>query len=265
MSAAIFVIDISPFRGNGAGEAAAAAAIAEACGRWGFFRAVGDGIPAGLVERVWRQAGRFFALPQEEKLAISHTKENPHGYYDWELTKNSRDLKEVFDYGSVPYLELPADHPKNRLAVDGYNQWPAALPEFQSTMIEHYRACEALAFALMEAFCLGLGVPRDRLDRHFEGGHASFARLNYYPLDDPLETEQAAGAAPFPLARGRGFGLFIQGQDQGRIYGRHHRQVGKAAPARPPGRRQAPRRGPAQEGQADGQGAYRALTRPRLV
>lgn len=188
-------IDISPLRGPGGGKAAAVDAIAEACGRWGFFQAVGDGIPAGLMGRVWRQARQFFALPHEEKLAISRTKENPHGYYDRELTKNARDLKEVFDYGSVPHPELPADHPENRLAVDGHNRWPASLPEFQPTMIEHYRACEALAFTLMEAFCLGLGAPRDRLARHFEGGHASFARLNHYPLDDPLEEEHAAGAA----------------------------------------------------------------------
>lgn len=29
---------------------------------------------------------------------MSRTKENPRGYYDRELTKNARDLKEVFDY-----------------------------------------------------------------------------------------------------------------------------------------------------------------------
>ena len=63
-------------------------------------------------------------------------------------------------------------------------------------MIEHYQACQRLAFILMEAFCLGLGAPRDRLDRHFEGGHTSFARLNYYPLDDPLEAAQAQRATP---------------------------------------------------------------------
>ena len=188
------MIDVSPLRLDGGGKAAAVDDIARACGRWGFFQAVGHGIPDALTGRVWRDAGRFFALPHEEKLALSRTKENPHGYYDRELTKNARDLKEVFDYGFVPIPELPADRPKNQLAVDGANQWPSAVPEFQSTMIEHYQACEGLAFTLMEAFCLGLGAPRDRLDRHFERRHTSFARLNYYPLDDPLEAKQAADA-----------------------------------------------------------------------
>ena len=63
-------------------------------------------------------------------------------------------------------------------------------------MIEHYQACEGLAFTLMEAFCLGLGAPRDRLARHFERRHTSFARLNYYPLEDPLEADQAQRATP---------------------------------------------------------------------
>ena len=196
MSESIPVIDVSPLRHEGAGKAAVFDDIAGACTRWGFFQVVGHGISDDLAARVWRQAALFFALPHDEKLAISRSKENPHGYYDRELTKNARDLKEIFDFGPVPHPELPASHPKNHMAVDGGNQWPAALPDFQSTMIEHYQACEGLAFTLMEAFCRGLGAPRDRLKRHFERRHTSFARINYYPLDDPLEAAQAASATP---------------------------------------------------------------------
>lgn len=196
MNEAIPVIDVSPLRHDGGGKAAVFDDIAGACGRWGFFQVVGHGIPDDLVARVWRQAGLFFALPHDEKLTISRSKENPHGYYDRELTKNARDLKEIFDYGPVSHPELPADHPKNHMAVDGGNQWPASLPEFQTTMIEHYQVCEGLAFTLMGAFCQGLGAPRDRLLRHFQRRHTSFARINYYPLDDPLEPDQAEDSTP---------------------------------------------------------------------
>jgi hypothetical protein len=40
-----------------------------------------------------------------------------------ELTKQSLDLKEVFDVARVPHPELPNDHPDNR-TVDGHNLWP---------------------------------------------------------------------------------------------------------------------------------------------
>ena len=41
----------------------------------------------------------FFAQPREVKRQILRTAENPWGYFDEELTKNTRDWKEVFDYG----------------------------------------------------------------------------------------------------------------------------------------------------------------------
>jgi isopenicillin N synthase-like dioxygenase len=192
MSDRVPVIDLAPlFGAEPGGEAAVAAEVAAACRRWGFFQVVGHGVPAGLVARVWAETRRFFALPMAEKRAVLRSKDNPRGYYDRELTKNARDLKEVFDFGLEPFPELPSDHPRNHLPVDGHNQWPAALPGFKAAMGEYYRACEGLGRRLMEIFCLGLGAPGDRLGRHFGPGHTSFVRLNHYPLDDLLAPEEA--------------------------------------------------------------------------
>ena len=167
-------------------------AIGAACQDWGFFQIVGHGIPADLIDGVFAQARRFFALPRADKRALLRSKDNPRGYYDRELTKNARDLKEVFDFGLEPHPELPSDHPANRLPVDGHNRWPAALPAFKPTMGAYYQACEALGHRLLEAFCLGIGAPRDRLRPYFGPDHTSFVRLNHYPLEDLLEPEQAA-------------------------------------------------------------------------
>jgi isopenicillin N synthase-like dioxygenase len=189
------IIDLSSLRSGENGQAAGvAAAIAEACRHWGFFQVVNHGIPAELTDRVFDQSGRFFALSMAEKRAILRSKENPRGYYDRELTKNARDLKEVFDAGFDPFPDLPSDHPKNRLPVDGQNQWPASLPDFKPILSQYLGACEDLGQMLLRMLCLGLGGPRDRLSAAFGRDHTSFLRLNYYPLEDPLQGDQGAAA-----------------------------------------------------------------------
>lgn len=193
MSDTVPVIDLAPLLDVGADEEAVAAAVADASRNWGFFQVVNHGVSAALVNEVWAESRRFFALPRLEKLAILRSKENSRGYYDRELTKNARDLKEVIDFHREPFAELPSDHPKNVLPVDGHNQWPASLPQFRPTMMAYFAACERLGHRLMELFCLGLGAPRDRLSAHFGTDHTSFIRLNHYPLEDLLEPDQAAG------------------------------------------------------------------------
>ena len=193
MSQGVAVVDLAPAAGPEAAAAQSVAdAVARACREHGFFQIVGHGIPQALIDDVFRQSRRFFGLPMAEKRNLARSKENPRGYYDRELTKNARDLKEVFDFGLEPYPELPSDHPKNRWPVDGYNLWPESLPAFKTTMTDYYRACEALGHRLMEMFCLGVGAPREALRPYFGADHTSFVRLNHYPLEDILESEQAA-------------------------------------------------------------------------
>lgn len=194
MTSRIPVIDVSPLedRASDTEIEDVVGRISAACRDWGFFQVVNHGVPAELIARLWSEARSFFSLPRAAKLAVARTADNPRGYYDRELTKNVRDLKEVFDFGYVAHPELPDDHPRNRAAVDGSNQWPASLETFKPTMMEYFEACERLGRKIFEAFCLGLGLPRDHLHRHFER-HTSFVRLNYYPLEDPLDPGDSVG------------------------------------------------------------------------
>lgn len=169
--------------------------VASACGSGGFFQVVDHGVPEELIDRVWRQTHDFFALPRPEKLKLLRSRHNPRGYYDRELTKNTRDLKEVFDFGFVPYPELSDHDPANRDRVNGYNRWPDGLPGFKTTMREYFAACEALAMRLLRLFCLGLDSPADVMRSHFAPRHTSFVRLNYYPLTDPLTASESSQVA----------------------------------------------------------------------
>jgi len=192
---AIPLIDVSPLSGDDReATARTAGLIGSAAEEFGFFQIIGHGVPHDLVERMWRETAEFFAQPRVVKHTVSRTQESPRGYYDRELTKNARDLKEVFDYAGVPRPELPEDHPDNRAAVDGYNRWPAALPDFRTTMLEYFASCERLGLEILGALSLNLGLARDALFGQFVPKHTSFVRLNYYPLTDPLNAAEAAEA-----------------------------------------------------------------------
>ena len=186
------IIDLSSLGGAHAGRASTIDAIAAAAHDWGFFQVTSHGVSAELVSRVCAATRAFFVLPMAVKRVVARTRENPRGYYDRELTKNRRDLKEVFDFAAVPHPELSEDHPDNRAAVDGTNRWPQTLPCFRATMLEYLAACERLGLQLVGALGMGLGVAEDTLTAHFSPVHTGFARLNYYPLDDPLEPAAAA-------------------------------------------------------------------------
>ena len=144
------------------------AALDEACRSWGFFQVIGHGIDTALFAALLRATRAFFAQATAAKRAISRTAVNPWGFYDRELTKNTRDWKEIFDYGpTADGLVTP--------------QWPAAMPGFQRAVVAYYVACEQLAFRLLRAISVNLNMPADHLNRGFSAAHSSFVRLNYYP------------------------------------------------------------------------------------
>lgn len=169
-----------------------ASEIGDACRDWGFFQIVNHGVDADHLARVWETIRDFFALPRDQKRALNRSSENPWGYFDRELTKNQRDKKEIFDIGPEVDAGVLSDDP-----FSGATPWPASQPAFETAMRTHFEICEKLSTAMVEAICLSLDLPRDRLTRSFEPTHTSFLRLNYYPVEDPLsdlpdETVEAA-------------------------------------------------------------------------
>ncbi|WP_447968671.1 isopenicillin N synthase family dioxygenase [Nitrospira sp. M1] len=190
------VINLQPLDIGGTQRQNTVRQVGEACCNWGFFQIIGHGVPDDLIACVWRETKGFFALPTSVKNAAVRTRENARGWYNRELTKNSRDMKEVFDFGYKPYPELP-DEDSSNWTRDGYNQWPdlGQCADFQSTMWEYFQACERIAFALLEVIGEGLGVAPGSLAQDFLDTHTSFLRLNYFPKHDPIHLGQQASAA----------------------------------------------------------------------
>ena len=124
------------------------------------------------IDDMWQMSKWFFNQPREEKLKIIRTETIPLGYYDRELTKQKRDLKEVFDF-MYP-----------RLNGDDLNQWPEN-NEFRTTMEIFFSKASEVAEETLQLIFLNLKSDNSQLPNG--EGSTSNARLNFYPVDDPIE------------------------------------------------------------------------------
>lgn len=157
--------------------------IAAACAAWGFFQILHHGVDGALIERALAETRALFAAPKGAKRALSRSRENPWGFYDRELTKNARDKKEIFDIGPDA-TGAPADGP-----FQGATPWPPWRPGFEPALRAYFAACADASARLMSLVSEGLGAPPGLLAGAFGDDHASFLRLNYYPVEDPLAGE----------------------------------------------------------------------------
>ena len=110
-------ININDYR-QGKLSAESIAALDKACRDHGFFLLSGHGLD-DLMAQMWQQAEGFFEEPQALKQSVRRSEKNPMGYYDRELTKQKRDLKEVFDFKA-------GGHQSTRSHVQ--TQWPDDRP-----------------------------------------------------------------------------------------------------------------------------------------
>ena len=71
--------------------------IDSACRDHGFFLLKNHGIQ-DEINNMWSMSEWFFSQNRVDKLKLLRSEEIPLGFYDRELTKQRRDLKEVFDF-----------------------------------------------------------------------------------------------------------------------------------------------------------------------
>jgi isopenicillin N synthase-like dioxygenase len=130
----------------------------------GFFYLVGHGIEDGLIQDVLKVSRRFFALPEKDKLAIEMLN-SPHfrGYNraGFEHTRGKPDWREQVDIGPErPALSFDREAPP-WTRLQGPNQWPAAFPEFKSTLLAYQDETTALAIKVLRAFAAALEQSED--------------------------------------------------------------------------------------------------------
>lgn len=190
------VLDLSRLKQGEEEAAAFRLELREAAHDVGFFYLVGHGVPEALTAELLDTARRFFALPEEDKLAIEMLR-SPHfrGYTrtGGEFTRGRPDWREQIDIG--PELPaLPLDPARPYLALQGPNQWPKALPGFADMIARWDAAMREVAMTLMRAWAQALGSPPDIFDAGFADNPATLIKLVRYPGRPAEAARQGVGA-----------------------------------------------------------------------
>lgn len=159
----------------------------------GFFYLTGTGVTPELEHRLHRAALDFFALPEEEKLAIENVK-SPHfrGYtrIGGERTQGTVDWREQIDIG--PERETVDGGPGyNRLI--GPNLWPDAQPELRAVVAEWHEHLSGVARKLLRAWALALGADATYFEENF-GDPSTLIKIVRYPGTHEPEPQQGVGA-----------------------------------------------------------------------
>jgi len=161
----------------------------------GFFYLVGTSVSPELERRLHTAARDFFALPEQDKLAIENVT-SPHfrGYtrVGGERTQGRVDWREQIDIG--PEREAVADPEAPDYArLIGPNLWPAAQPELQEVVAEWHAHLSGVARKLLRAWAEALGAPATYFDEHF-GEPSTLIKIVRYPGKDDPTPQQGVGA-----------------------------------------------------------------------
>ncbi len=184
------VVDLAPLSGEG-DRSEMARAIHHALRNTGFMYITNHGVPEELIREAFDMAARFFALPDEQKMAlhIGNSGVALRGYTEvfGENTDpdRTRDLKEVFDLG--------------REARDGRirpffgpNAWPEQLPEFGEVFTRYHDAMLDLAQRLMQGIALSLDLPAGVFDPELQEPVA-IQRVLHYPPQGAVRDDSLIG------------------------------------------------------------------------
>ncbi|GAA1696556.1 2-oxoglutarate and iron-dependent oxygenase domain-containing protein [Microcella alkalica] len=190
------VLDLSLLDGTDADAARFRDELRRATHEVGFFYLVGHGVPTELIARALDTARAFFALPEEDKLAIENIM-SPHfrGYtrMGGEQTLGQTDWREQIDIGAERPAVPLAEGVERYWALEGPNLWPEQLPELREVSEEWIFRLDAIGTRLLRAWAEALGAPADTFDAAFSTSspHLKIAR---YPGVDAPEPAQGVGA-----------------------------------------------------------------------
>lgn len=186
------VIDLAPLvTGDGASVQTVVSALDDACRNVGFFYVRNHGVDKDLCAGVVREAKRFFALPESEKLRYNiNNIGTHHGYvpYGSLIIGGKPDLQEAYEVCT----EHPDDDP-DYLAGHicyGPNVWPDNLPGYRETVYDYFEAIIRLSRTLCRAFAMALDQPENFFESMTQRTMSQMRLIHYPPQDHPDNEEQ---------------------------------------------------------------------------
>ena len=186
------VLDIAPFlRGEAGAMRHLARSIARSCEDTGFLVLANHGIPQALSDGCFAAAAQFFALPDEEKLALKVGALNlgflPTGAQVIRTSKVNHNTKPNLNESFYISRDYAPDDPDILAGKPfiGLNRWPPALPEFRVATMAYYTAMQALAQRMLPAFAVALDLPPDYFAADFAEPSCTLRLIRYQPQPEP--------------------------------------------------------------------------------
>ena len=126
-----------------------------------------------MVERMFAESTRFFAMPPEQKLKIKINRAIrgyvPPGASAQNISSvesaNKRNQYESLMIRDELEPGAPEEIANN--PMHGPNQWVDGLPGFKETCLEYYEVLKSLGRKFLPAFALALDLAPDHFERYF--------------------------------------------------------------------------------------------------
>ncbi|EIE25730.1 oxygenase-like protein [Coccomyxa subellipsoidea C-169] len=175
-----------------------AAQLRKACIDTGFFYVFNHGVAQDLIEQIFEENRKFFALPEAARREILVDKNNRGWTPLSEETldranQTEGDTKEGLYFGR----EVPADSTEAAQPFTGPNQWPSPelLPEYRRVTNTYFSAVTDLGMRMLRLLALALGLAPDYFLPMFGRPMLFLRPLHYIPRrSQPDQGIFAAGA-----------------------------------------------------------------------
>jgi isopenicillin N synthase-like dioxygenase len=189
------VIDIGAYlAGKPGADHEVADALREATETVGFFYLKNHGVPQSLIDRMFAESKRFFALPVEDKRKIPRV--DNFGYMEMKEERKHKSneyliktVKPALNESFIVGRERSADDPELNKMFRRLNSWPENLPGFRETLLEYHGSIEALGRKFLRLWAKSLDLPDDFFEPYFKVPHVNL-RLAHYPPQDEIDTGQ---------------------------------------------------------------------------
>ena len=169
-----------------------ARAVWDALSTHGFFYISNHGVPADLIQRMRAFYAQFFAQPLEDKLAIKGTIMRGYsGTQEMAVAATSAEDGAAVYRDMCERMTIGPEIPEAARTADEYyqvpfaqfmlppNLWPHALPGFQDTALEYYRAMERLFHYLMSLIARAADLPAEFWKPFFTKHGSALSGISY--------------------------------------------------------------------------------------
>ncbi|TZF83049.1 isopenicillin N synthase family oxygenase [Pedobacter sp. BS3] len=150
----------------------------------GFVTIANHGLPQQLLDDLYDQVKKFFALPDEVKRSYEKPElAGQRGYTSKgrEKAKDAKipDLKEFWQRGQTVKDNDPVkdEYPDNILVAE--------LPRFNEVTQEVYERLEYAGIHLLRAIAVYLGLDEHYFDDKVHNGNSILRGIHYFPIEDP--------------------------------------------------------------------------------